>query len=35
VFDRARGGGIDFNGGGARQVPTLPVLTNMSPADRF
>lgn len=35
VFDRARGGGTSGAGGGARQVPTLPVLTHMSPAERF
>lgn len=35
VFDRARGGGSNTMGGGARQVPTLPVLTHMSPQDRF
>ena len=35
VFDRARGGGTSGAGGGARQVPTLPVLTQMSPLERF
>lgn len=35
VFNRSRGGGINSAGAGARQVPTLPVLTHMSLEDRF
>jgi len=35
VFNRTRGGGDSASGIGARQVPTLPVLSNMSDDDRF
>lgn len=35
VFNRIRGGGAGMSGGGARQVPTLPVLTHMSDQERF
>ncbi len=35
VFNRSRGGGTTANGIGARQVPTLPVLTHLSDQDRF
>jgi hypothetical protein len=35
VFNRARGGGATTTGAGARQIPTLPVLTHMSDQDRF
>jgi hypothetical protein len=35
IFNRTRGGGSNTTGGGARQVPTLPVLTHMSDQDRF
>lgn len=35
VFNRTRGGGSSPSGIGARQVPTLPVLTHMSTEDRF
>jgi hypothetical protein len=35
IFNRTRGGGSTTTGGGARQVPTLPVLTHMSDQDRF
>lgn len=35
IFNRSRGGGANRTGGGARQVPTLPVLTHMSDQERF
>jgi hypothetical protein len=35
VFNRSRGGGGGASGNGARQIPTLPVLTHMSDQDRF
>lgn len=35
VFNRIRGGGSTTSGAGARQVPTLPVLTHLSDLDRF
>jgi len=35
VFNRSKGGGVNSTGAGARQVPTLPVLTHMSSEDRF
>ncbi|HTQ10078.1 MAG TPA: tetratricopeptide repeat protein [Fimbriimonadaceae bacterium] len=35
VFNRTRGGGDMASGMGAGQVPTLPVLSNMSDDDRF
>jgi hypothetical protein len=35
IFNRTRGGGSTSTGGGARQVPTLPVLTHMSVEERF
>ncbi|HWA82289.1 MAG TPA: caspase family protein [Fimbriimonadaceae bacterium] len=35
VFNRIRGGVGGMSGAGARQVPTLPVLTHISGDDRF
>lgn len=35
VFNRIRGGVGGLSGAGARQVPTLPVLTHISGEDRF